>query len=97
LKRLEGLGGEALLEKAHHCRWALRFQKPKSSPVSFSLSSDQDTDLSYFSDTMSANKQTSKQTKTTSELDKANQQKEKSPKRRHNSQAPHHIDNGLSL
>ena len=46
MKRLEGLGGVALLEEVCDWGWALRFQKPLPSPVSLSLPADQDVALS---------------------------------------------------
>ena len=46
LKRLEGLGGMALLEEMHNkWGWALRFQKSMAGLVSLSLLMDQDVTL----------------------------------------------------
>jgi hypothetical protein len=51
LKRLEGLGGMALLEEMHNkWGWALRFQKSMAGLVSLSLLMDQDVvALRYYS------------------------------------------------
>lgn len=50
LKRLEGLGGVALLEELCHCKGALRFQSPDR--PSLTWPADQNVALSYCSITM---------------------------------------------